>query len=100
MKEDLVSIIMPTYNCEKFIESSIKSVIDQTYQNWELIIVDDCSTDSTKKIVKKYMDKYKNILYKLLLKNSGAAVARNTGIKMAKGKYIAFYINKKFKIFM
>lgn len=90
MKEDLVSIIMPTYNCEKFIESSIKSVIDQTYQNWELIIVDDCSTDSTKKIVKKYMDKYKNILYKLLLKNSGAAVARNTGIKMAKGKYIAF----------
>ena len=90
MKEDLVSIIMPTYNCGNFIENSIKSVINQTYQNWELIIIDDCSTDNTKNIVKEYMNKYKNILYEMLIKNSGAAVARNTGIKKAKGKYIAF----------
>ncbi len=90
MKEDLVSIIMPTYNCENFIENSIKSVIKQTYKNWELIIVDDCSTDNTNKTVEKYMNKYKNISYEILIKNSGAAVARNIGIKKAKGKYIAF----------
>ena len=51
MKNELISIIMPTYNCAKFIKETIQSVINQTYENWELVIVDDCSNDNTKKIV-------------------------------------------------
>lgn len=90
MKEDLVSIITPTYNCEKFIAETIESVINQTYKNWEMIIVDDCSTDNTKEIVEKYQKKFENIKYVILNENSGAAIARNTALKMAKGKYIAF----------
>lgn len=86
----LVSIIMPTYNCAKFIESSLNSVISQTYQNWELIIVDDCSTDNTFEIVKKYMYGEPRIRYVTLEKKSGAAVARNKAMELAKGKYIAF----------
>lgn len=89
MKE-LVSIIMPTYNCGKFIAETIESVINQTYKNWEILIIDDCSTDNTKDIVEKYQKKYKNIKYTILDKNSGAAVARNLAISDAKGKYIAF----------
>ena len=53
MKENLVSVIMPTYNCGKFIEETIKSVANQTYKNWELIIVDDCSKDNTEEIVNR-----------------------------------------------
>lgn len=87
---ELVSIVTPTYNCSKYIEKTIKSVINQTYKNWEMIIVDDCSTDNTEKIVRKYQQQYPNIIYKILDKNSGAAVARNTALKNAKGRYIAF----------
>lgn len=90
MKEDLVSIITPTYNCGKYIEETIKSVINQTHKNWEMIIIDDCSTDNTKSIVEEYQKKYPNIKYHILENNSGAAVARNMAIKMAKGKFIAF----------
>ena len=64
--EDLVSIIMPTYNCEKFIAETIESVINQTYKNWEIWIVDDCSTDNTKDVVRKYQEKYNNINYIIL----------------------------------
>ena len=88
--EDLVSIITPTYNCGKYISETIESVINQTYKNWEMIIIDDCSTDNTKNVVEKYQKSYSNITYKILDKNSGAAIARNTAIKMARGKYIAF----------
>lgn len=88
--EDLVSIITPTYNCGNYIEKTIKSVINQTYENWEMIIVDDCSTDNTEKIVRKYQQQYPNIIYIILDKNSGAAVARNAALKNAKGIYIAF----------
>ena len=90
MKEDLVSIITPTYNCGNYIEETINSVINQTYKNWEMIIIDDCSTDNTKSIVEEYQKKYPNIKYHILENNSGAAVARNMAIKMAKGKFIAF----------
>lgn len=86
----LVSIIMPTYNCGKFISESIDSVIGQTITEWELLIVDDCSTDNTAEIVKEYADKYANIKYQCLEENSGPAVARTRAIKFAKGKYIAF----------
>lgn len=88
--EDLVSIITPTYNCGNYIEKTIKSVINQTYKKWEMIIVDDCSTDNTENIVRKYQQQYPNIIYIILDKNSGAAVSRNTALKNAKGRYIAF----------
>ena len=88
MKEELVSIIMPSYNTGKFIGEAINSVIDQTYINWELIIVDDCSSDNTDKIVKNIKDS--RIVYLKNEKNMGAAVSRNRALREAKGKWIAF----------
>ena len=88
MKNELVSIIMPTYNCAKFINETIKSVLNQTYENWELVIVDDCSNDNTEEVVASFNDK--RIKYNRLEKNSGAAVARTTAMKMATGNYMAF----------
>lgn len=79
---------MPTYNCADFIAESIKSVLDQTYKNWELIIVDDCSKDNTKEVVETFNDK--RIKYHKLKQNSGAAVARTTAMKIAQGNYMAF----------
>ncbi len=86
----LVSIIMPTYNCARFIAQSVESVIAQTYPNWELIIVDDCSTDHTRSVLAPYLAKYPNIHYTCLPKNGGPAVARSTALKQAKGDYVAF----------
>lgn len=88
-EEDLISIIMPTYNCGKYIERTINSIINQTYINWELIIVDDCSKDNTQEVLAKYK-KDERINYIRLKKNSGAAIARTEAIKKAKGNYIAF----------
>lgn len=88
--EELVSIITPTYNCGKFIGETIESVLKQSYENWEMIIVDDCSTDNTKEVVKKYADNDRRIKYYLLEINSGAAVARTKAIELAIGDYIAF----------
>lgn len=90
MKEGLVSVIMPTYNCAKFIGETIKSIQAQTYSNWELIIVDDCSTDNTKEVVENYVKLDKRIKYNSLEKNSGAAVARTSAMKIADGEYMAF----------
>lgn len=84
----LVSIITPTYNCGRFIAETIESVLSQTYGNWEMLIVDDCSSDETRKAVEGYKDD--RIKYHCLDKNSGAAIARNTALKMAKGRWIAF----------
>jgi len=88
--ESLVSIIMPAFNCKNFISESITSVISQTYSNWELVIVDDCSTDGTDKIIKKYVKSDSRVKYFKHDENSGAAIARNTAISKARGKYIAF----------
>ena len=90
MEEELVSVVMPTYNCAAFIEESVKSVLAQLYKNWELIIVDDCSTDNTKAILAPYLAKYPNIHYTCLEKNSGPAVARSEALKQVKGDYVAF----------
>lgn len=90
MEEKLVSIIMPTYNCAKFIEETIISVFNQTYQNWELLISDDCSKDNTEEIVKKYSNKDSRIKYNKLEENVGAAMARNDAMKRANGYYMAF----------
>lgn len=89
-KEDLVSIIMPAYNCERFIGIALDSVISQTYRNWEVIVIDDCSTDNTAHVVQEYLKKDNRIKYYKLDKNSGAAVARNKAVDIAKGKYMAF----------
>jgi teichuronic acid biosynthesis glycosyltransferase TuaG len=90
IKNDLISIITPSYNSEKFISKTIESVINQTYQNWEMIIVDDCSPDNSNKIVEEYCKKDSRIKLIKLEKNSGPAVARNRAIEEAKGRYIAF----------
>lgn len=86
----LVSIITPTYNCARFIAETIKSVQAQTYKNWEMIIVDDCSSDNTKEIVEQYLKDDARIKYYCLPKNSGASEARNEALRRAKGKWIAF----------
>lgn len=86
--EDLVSIIMPSYNTAEYIGESIQSVIEQTYTNWELIIVDDCSTDYTDEVVKAVKDD--RIRYLKNEHNSGAAVSRNKALREARGRWIAF----------
>ena len=80
---------MPTYNCGKYIVETINSVINQTYENWELIISDDCSTDNTTEIIKPFLVD-KRIKYCKFSENKGAAAARNNSMKLAKGKYMAF----------
>ena len=90
MKEDIISIIMPTYKCGKFIEESIKSIQVQTYKNWELIIVDDCSEDGTIGIVQDIQKGDHRIHVFSNAQNSGAAVSRNVALKEAKGRWIAF----------
>ncbi len=86
----LVSIITPIYNSESFILETINSVLNQTYQNWELILIDDCSNDKTLQIVQPFLENQSKI--KLLKNNTnlGAAISRNKGIKAAQGDYIAF----------
>lgn len=90
MREGLVSVITPTYNCGQFIGETIESIQKQTYQNWEMIIVDDCSTDNTKEIVEEYIRKDDRIQYHCLETNSGAAVARTRAMQIADGEYMAF----------
>ena len=86
---DLVSVVMPSYNTGSYIARSIESVVRQTHQNWELLIVDDCSTDQTDEAVRPYLADGR-IKYIKNPKNSGAAVSRNRALAMAKGKWIAF----------
>ena len=88
--DDLVSIITPVYNAAAYITETIESVLAQTYTNWEMLIVNDCSKDSTVEIVQSYAAKDKRIKLINLKQNSGAAAARNTAIQNAKGRYIAF----------
>lgn len=89
MTKNLVSIIIPTYNCGQFIAETIKSVQAQTYKQWEIIIVDDCSTDNTKDVVDSFSND-KRIRYYCLEINSGPAVARTKSMQIADGEYIAF----------
>lgn len=89
MVEGLVSIIMPSWNTAKFIAESIQCVVNQTYQNWELLIVDDCSTDNTDEVVAPFLED-KRIKYLHNEKNSGAALTRNKAMREAQGEWIAF----------
>ena len=88
--DDLVSIITPAYNAAAYIAETIESVLAQTYTNWEMLIVNDCSKDNTAEIVQSYAAKDKRIKLINLEQNSGAAAARNTAIQNANGRYIAF----------
>ncbi|WP_195932056.1 glycosyltransferase family 2 protein [Turicibacter sanguinis] len=86
--EILISIITPVYNSEKYIGDTIKSVLEQTYKNWEMLIVDDCSFDNTEQIIKQFQDS--RIKYFKLEENCGAAIARNKALNLARGNFIAF----------
>lgn len=86
----LVSIIIPSYNCGKYIGQTIESIMSQTYKNWELLIADDCSTDNSCTIINSYAANDSRIKLIKLDTNSGAGVARNICIKEAKGRFIAF----------
>nr|WP_302829017.1 glycosyltransferase family 2 protein [uncultured Bacteroides sp.] len=86
----LVSIITPTWACAEFIGETIKSIQTQTYQNWELLIQDDCSIDNTDKVVEPYVFEDARIKYARNEKNLGAAVTRNNALRRAKGRWIAF----------
>lgn len=90
MENPLVSIITPSFNSEKYIADTIKSIQDQTYTNWEVIIVDDCSADKTVSIISEIAQFDKRIQLFQLEKNSGTGIARNYALSKAKGSYVAF----------
>jgi glycosyltransferase involved in cell wall biosynthesis len=94
--EPLVSVITPLYNSEKYISKTIESVINQKYNNWELIIINDCSKDKGPEIVKKYQNQDERIKLINLEKNSGAAVARNIGIENAQVDFIDFMLDNDY----
>jgi len=86
----LVSIIMPAYNAGRFIRKAITSVVEQTYQNWQLIIVNDCSTDNTVEVAQQFVAQDSRIQLIQQAHNGGVAKARNTALEQAQGDYIAF----------
>lgn len=88
MQKDKISVVVPTYNREKLIKKTVQSLLKQTYDNLEIIIIDDGSTDNTEEVINEFADK--RIKYIKLKKNKGACHARNVGIKKSKGKYITF----------
>ncbi len=90
MEEPLVSIITPVYDSEKFINDTIRSVLNQSYKNWEYILVDDCSSDNSWEIINSFSQQDNRIKAYRLDINSGSGAARNHAIKNASGKYIAF----------
>ena len=90
INKDLVSIVVPVYNAGRFLDDTIKTVLNQTYANWELILVNDKSTDNSREIALKYQEKDHRIKLLDNKNNSGAAISRNKGIDEAKGKFIAF----------
>lgn len=89
-KRHLISIVTPVHNCEDYIKSTIKSVQDQTYTIWELILIDDCSKDSSVEIIQNFSKTDQRIKLIRNEKNSGPAITRNKGIKAAKGDFLTF----------
>ncbi|RBQ22658.1 Glycosyltransferase AglE [Candidatus Methanobinarius endosymbioticus] len=85
----MFSIIIPAYNAEKYLSITLESLINQTYQNFEVILINDGSTDSTQEIIEDYCQKFSNFKF-LSQENQGVATARNNGMEIAKGEYIAF----------
>lgn len=89
---ELVSIIVPVYNVEKYIEETIDCVLAQTYTDWELLLVEDCSSDSTVTIIRKHMEQANDSRVRLIRQpsNMGAAQARNRGLQEANGRYVSY----------
>lgn len=85
-----ISVVTPSFNCSEFCCATIGSILDQSLSDWELIIVDDCSTDDSVEIIQSFVEQDSRIRLIQLSENSGAAVARNTAIEAAQGRYIAF----------
>ena len=90
MEKKLVSIIVPVYNAEKYLEDTINTIIRQTYGDWELLLIDDCSTDSSCEIIQKHIKKDNRIKYYKQEKNMGPACARNRGIDISEGRFVCF----------
>lgn len=88
-QNNLVSVIITTYNAEKYIEKTISSVIDQSYKNWELIIIDDCSSDTTWQLLKFFKSKYQNIHIFKNKENFGCNFSRNLAFSKAKGRFLS-----------
>lgn len=88
--KELVSIIMPCYNCEQYLAEVVYSIINQTYQNWELILVDDCSMDNSAQIIKSFLKLDQRIRGFFNERNKGVSFSRNIGLKESRGIYIAF----------
>lgn len=89
MNKGIISIIIPMYNSEKFLEKSLESVVNQTYPNIEIILINDGSIDQTETICLKYKNIYNNIKY-FFIKHSGVSVARNLGVYNASGEWLTF----------
>ena len=87
---NIVSIITPVFNSQYFLKECIESVISQTYKDWEMLIIDDCSNDASRRIINSFTKKESRIRSFFLKKNIGPAMARNIGLKNARGNYIAF----------
>lgn len=87
---NIVSVITPVYNVEKVIRRTMDSMLAQEYENLEIVLVDDCSKDNSAAVIAEYIAKYPNIVYYRQEKNEGAAVARNTALQLARGRYVAF----------
>ena len=85
-----ISIIVPAYNAEKYLEKCLESLVNQTKKNIEIIVINDGSTDDTEKIILEFKERYPEMIKYFFQENSGQSVARNVGIEMAEGKYIAF----------
>ena len=90
MTDQLVTVIIPVYNAEKYLPRTIDSVLRQSYTNWELLLVDDCSTDHSRELMQQYEKQYDNVHCYYCEKNGGPAQARNLGIDHAQGQYLAF----------
>ncbi len=88
--EDTVSVIIPVYNAARFLDRTLGSIFAQTYKNIEIVLVDDCSKDESAEIIARYQKEHPEIVYHLQETNQGAAVARNTALELAKGRYVAF----------
>ncbi len=89
-KKPIVSIIMPVYNTEQFISAAIESVLEQTFKDWELIVVDDCSTDDSTAIALAFADKDERVKVYINKTNQGVATSRNRGVAASRGEWIAF----------
>ncbi|MEG4576286.1 glycosyltransferase [Microcoleus sp. N3A4] len=85
-KTPRVSVIIPAYNCERYISRAVESAVNQTYQDWEIIVIDDGSTDSTSRV----LDAYRDVIQYVYQENQGAAIARNRACELAKGEFLAF----------